>query len=101
MCSTNLLAAAAEQAPDSALPIGLSRTVSDTDLVPLDLTLPKAPSELVNRILAIPQAADDASDDEIVDSPVLGFVYWYVTSLNVLRGIEREPGVLMIVMVES
>lgn len=32
-------------------------------------------SEILNRILAIPQAPDDAGDETIVSSPVLGFVY--------------------------
>ncbi|KAK4057354.1 Cleavage polyadenylation factor subunit clp1 [Microbotryomycetes sp. JL221] len=62
-------------APDSALPIGAGRTVSATDLVSIDLTDSKTSSILVGQILAIPQAADDMSDDSIVASPVLGFVF--------------------------
>ncbi|KAK4052851.1 Cleavage polyadenylation factor subunit clp1 [Microbotryomycetes sp. JL201] len=62
-------------APDSALPIGAGRTVSATDLVAIDLTDSKTSSVLVGHILAVPQAADDMSDEAIVGSPVLGFVY--------------------------
>lgn len=67
--------AAETQAPSSALPIGFSRTVSDTELLPIDLMLPRTIPDLLNRILAIPQAKDDAGDEAIVTSPVLGFVY--------------------------
>lgn len=63
-------------APDSALPIGAGRTVGTTDLVSIDLTDSKTPSILVGHILAVPQVADDLGDEAIVDSPVLGFVYW-------------------------
>lgn len=70
--------AAESQAPTSALPIGVSRTVSDTELLAVDLTLPKTPSQLLNRILALSQAEDDAGDDAIVGSPILGFVYVFV-----------------------
>ena len=59
------------------MPIGASRTVADTGLLPVDLLLPRTPSELLNRILAIPQADDDAGEEAIVASPVLGFVYVY------------------------
>lgn len=72
---SSLIAASAAQAPDSALPIGAGRTVGDTDLVALDLLLPRTTGELINRVLAIPQAADDAGDEAIVGGPVLGFVY--------------------------
>ncbi|KAM0749821.1 Clp1-domain-containing protein [Meredithblackwellia eburnea MCA 4105] len=61
-------------APSSALPIGAARTVADTGLVALDLTLPRLPSDLLHRVLAIPQAEDDAGEEAIVSSPVLGFV---------------------------
>lgn len=69
------LAASDTQAPDSALPIGLGRTVGETDLVPLDLTASRTPSELLNRILAIPQAGDEDGDEERGLGPVLGWVY--------------------------
>lgn len=32
----------------------------------------------MNRILAVPQATDDAADDEIVTGGVVGFVHLYV-----------------------
>ena len=72
---TRPLAASETQAPDSALPIGLGRTVGETDLVPLDLTASRTPSELLNRILAIPQAGDEDGDEERGLGPVLGWVY--------------------------
>lgn len=56
--------------------------MSDTELVAIDLTLLKTASQLLNRILAISQAEDDAGDEAIVGSPVLGFVYMFVPSLH-------------------
>lgn len=61
--------------PDSALPLGAGRIVGDTDLVPLDLTASRTPSELVNKVLAIPQAGDEDSDEDRGMGPVLGWVY--------------------------
>ncbi|KAI5480267.1 pre-mRNA cleavage complex II Clp1 [Pseudohyphozyma bogoriensis] len=67
--------AAETQAPSTALPLGFSRAVGDTELLAIDLLLPRTSSELLNKILAIPQASDDAGDEEIVQSPAVGFVY--------------------------
>jgi len=80
-------------APSSALPIGFSRSVGETELLPIDLAGPRAAAELVNRVLAVPQAADD-SGDEIAGSAVLGFVWvsavdqakGMVTLLSPMRG---------------
>lgn len=83
-----MITAAETQAPSSALPIGVSRTVSDTELLPIDLTLLKSASQLINRILAISQAEDDAGDEAIVSSPVLGFVYMYGPTISLSAGSE-------------
>lgn len=77
------LTAAQSQAPSSALPIGFHRSVADTELLAIDLTGPRAAAELVNRILAIPQAADDAGDEAVVTSPVMGFVW--VTQIDQVK----------------
>ena len=53
--------------------------------MPIDLEGIKASSEILHRILAIPQAADDAGNEAIVGGPVLGFVYVYVPSHRVGR----------------
>jgi polyribonucleotide 5'-hydroxyl-kinase len=63
------------QAPDSALPIGASRTTKETQLVEVDPMQPRAAIELVNFVCAISQAEDDAPDEEVVSSPVLGFIH--------------------------
>lgn len=49
--------------------------MGDTDLVSVDLTASRTPSELVNRVLAIPQAGDEDGDEERGLGPVLGWVY--------------------------
>lgn len=50
--------------------------------MPIDLEGLKASSEILHRILAIPQAADDAGNEAIVGGPVLGFVYVSVRPLG-------------------
>ena len=53
--------------------------------MPIDLEGLKASSEILHRILAIPQAADDTGSEAIVGSPVLGFVYVFVHSHSLRR----------------
>ena len=66
------------QVPDSALPIGATRTTTTTQLVEVDPTSTRATLELVNQVLAIMQAPDDADDETTVGSPILGFVHMCV-----------------------
>lgn len=57
--------------------------------MPIDLEGLKASSEILHRILAIPQAADDVGNEAIVGGPVLGFVYVSVRRIREERG-ERK-----------
>lgn len=66
------------QVDDSALPIGAERTTTTTQLVEVDPTSTRATLELVNQVLAIMQAPDDADDETTVGSPILGFVHMCV-----------------------
>ncbi|GAA5960259.1 hypothetical protein JCM21900_002443 [Sporobolomyces salmonicolor] len=68
--------AAGSHAPSSALPIGATRLTRDTELVPIDLTGPRAASEVLNRLLAVPQAEEgDEGEEKVVQGPVGGFVW--------------------------
>ncbi|GAA6009077.1 hypothetical protein JCM11491_005739 [Sporobolomyces phaffii] len=68
--------AAGAHAPSSALPLGATRLTRDTELVPIDLTGPRAASEILNRILAVPQAEEgDEGEEKVVKGPVGGFVW--------------------------
>lgn len=80
-------------APSSALPIGVSRSVGETELIPVDLAGPRAGAELVNRVLAVPQAGD-GEVGEMAGGAVVGFVWvgavdqakGMVTLLSPVRG---------------
>ena len=63
------------QAPDSALPIGASRTTRDTQLVEVDPKEQRSLIDLVNSVLAVLQVEDDADEEETTSSPILGFVH--------------------------
>lgn len=68
--------AAGAHAPSSALPLGATRLTRDTELVPIDLTGSRAASEVLNRILAVPQAEEgDEGEEKVVKGPVGGFVW--------------------------
>ncbi|GAA5878021.1 hypothetical protein JCM1840_001719 [Sporobolomyces johnsonii] len=68
--------AAGSHAPSSALPLGATRLTRDTELVPVDLTGPRAASEVINRLLAVPQAEEgDEGEEKVVKGPVGGFVW--------------------------
>ncbi|GAA5899735.1 cleavage polyadenylation factor subunit CLP1 [Sporobolomyces salmoneus] len=68
--------AAGAHAPSSALPLGATRLTRDTELVPIDLAGPRAASEILNRILAVPQAEEgDEGEEKVVKGPVGGFVW--------------------------
>ncbi|GAA5954171.1 hypothetical protein JCM3765_005311 [Sporobolomyces pararoseus] len=68
--------AAGAHAPSSALPLGATRLTRDTELVPIDLTGPRAASEILNRLLAVPQAEEgDEGEEKVVKGPVGGFVW--------------------------
>ncbi|GAA5942733.1 cleavage polyadenylation factor subunit CLP1 [Sporobolomyces koalae] len=68
--------AAGTHAPSSALPLGATRLTRDTELVPIDLSGPRAASEILNRILAVPQAEEgDEGEEKVVKGPVGGFVW--------------------------
>lgn len=75
-------------APSSALPIGASRTVTETQLVKLDPTNSAADqSSLLHSVLALiqpprggggagqPDSSTNPTDDEIIGAPILGFVH--------------------------
>lgn len=75
-------------APSSALPIGASRTVTETQLVKLDPTNSAADqTTLLHSVLALiqpprggggagqPDSSTNPTDDEIIGSPILGFVH--------------------------
>ena len=67
---------AGSHAPSSALPIGATRLTRDTELVEVDLEGPRAASELVNRVLAVPMADEERDgQDRVVRGPVMGFVW--------------------------
>ncbi|BGP02829.1 Cleavage polyadenylation factor subunit clp1 [Rhodotorula toruloides] len=67
---------AGTHAPDSALPLGATRLTRDTELVEVDLEGPRAASEVVNRILAVPMAEEERDGQEkVVKGPVMGFVW--------------------------
>ena len=80
-------------APSSALPIGASRTVTETQLVKLDPTNSTADqAALLNSVLALvqpprggggagqPDSSTNPTDDEIIGAPILGFIHVYVPS---------------------
>jgi hypothetical protein len=46
-------------APSSALPIGASRTISETQLIKVDPTLPASESKLLNALLALVRVTDN------------------------------------------
>lgn len=62
------------RAPDSALPIGASRS-SDTELEEIDPADSQATIHLANAVAILSQAADDAGDLEKLSAPVLGFIH--------------------------
>lgn len=75
-------------APSSALPIGASRTVTETQLVKLDPTNSTADqTTLLHSVLALvqpprggggagqPDSSTNPTDDEIIGAPILGFVH--------------------------
>jgi polyribonucleotide 5'-hydroxyl-kinase len=75
-------------APSSALPIGASRTVTETQLVKLDPTNSAADqTSLLHSVLALiqpprggggagqPDSSTNPTDDEIIGAPILGFVH--------------------------
>jgi polyribonucleotide 5'-hydroxyl-kinase len=67
---------AGAHAPDSALPLGATRLTRDTELGEVDLAGPRAASEVVNRILAVPMAEEERDGQEkVVKGPVMGFVW--------------------------
>ncbi|TKA53587.1 hypothetical protein B0A53_03878 [Rhodotorula sp. CCFEE 5036] len=67
---------AGTHAPSSALPLGATRLTRDTELVEVDLDGPRAASEVVNRILAVPMAEEERDGQEkVVRGPVMGFVW--------------------------
>ncbi|GAA5921075.1 hypothetical protein JCM3775_004080 [Rhodotorula graminis] len=67
---------AGSHAPSSALPIGATRLTRDTELVEVDLEGPRAASEVVNRVLAVPMAEEERDGQEkVVKGPVMGFVW--------------------------
>ncbi|BGP57748.1 hypothetical protein JCM8202_002401 [Rhodotorula sphaerocarpa] len=67
---------AGTHAPSSALPLGAERLTRDTELVEVDLEGPRAASEVVNRILAVPMAEEERDgQDKVVKGPVMGFVW--------------------------
>ncbi|BGP42808.1 Cleavage polyadenylation factor subunit clp1 [Rhodotorula kratochvilovae] len=67
---------AGAHAPSSALPIGATRLTKDTELVEVDLEGPRAASEVVNRVLAVPMAEEERDGQEkVVQGPVMGFVW--------------------------
>lgn len=87
--------AAGAHAPSSALPLGATRLTRDTELVEIDLTGPRASSEVLNRLLAVPQAEEgDEGEEKVVRGPVGGFVWVCVLSsllpLVVLRTVSGD-----------
>lgn len=75
-------------APSSALPIGASRTVTETQLVKMDPTNSAADqTSLLHSVLALiqpprggggagqPDSSTNPTDDEIIGAPILGFVH--------------------------
>lgn len=75
-------------APSSALPIGASRTVTETQLVKLDPVNSAADqTSLLHSVLALiqpprggggagqPDSSTNPTDDEIIGAPILGFVH--------------------------
>ncbi|BGP19371.1 Cleavage polyadenylation factor subunit clp1 [Rhodosporidiobolus nylandii] len=66
---------AGSHAPSSALPLGATRLTRDTELVEVDLELPTAPREIVNRVLAVPMAEEEDGEERVVKGPVMGFVW--------------------------
>ena len=77
---------AGTHAPSSALPLGATRLTRDTELVEVDLEGPRAASEVVNRILAVPMAEEERDGQEkVVKGPVMGFVWVYVRSPSARR----------------
>ncbi|POY75897.1 hypothetical protein BMF94_0980 [Rhodotorula taiwanensis] len=67
---------AGTHAPSSALPLGATRLTRDTELVEVDLEGPRAASEVVNRVLAVPMAEEERDgQDKVVKGPVMGFVW--------------------------
>jgi hypothetical protein len=51
-------------APSSALPIGASRTISETQLIKVDPTLPASESKLLNALLALVRVTDNKDVDK-------------------------------------
>ncbi|SPO45242.1 Protein CLP1 [Moesziomyces antarcticus] len=83
-------------APSSALPIGASRTVTETQLVKLDPTNSAADqTSLLHSVLALiqpprggggagqPDSSTNPTDDEIIGAPILGFVH--VADIDTVR----------------
>ncbi|PWZ03815.1 hypothetical protein BCV70DRAFT_198004 [Testicularia cyperi] len=83
-------------APSSALPIGASRTVTETQLVKLDPANSTADqTSLLHSILALiqpprggggagqPDSSTNPTDDEIIGAPILGFVH--VADIDTVR----------------
>ncbi|KAJ1018462.1 hypothetical protein NDA18_006613 [Ustilago nuda] len=83
-------------APSSALPIGASRTVTETQLVKLDPTNSAADqTSLLHSVLALiqpprggggagqPDSSSNPTDDEIIGAPILGFVH--VADIDTIR----------------
>ncbi|KAJ9479534.1 mRNA cleavage and polyadenylation factor CLP1 [Pseudozyma hubeiensis] len=83
-------------APSSALPIGASRTITETQLVKLDPTNSAADqTSLLHSVLALiqpprggggagqPDSSTNPTDDEIIGAPILGFVH--VADIDTVR----------------
>ncbi|CBQ73472.1 related to Pre-mRNA cleavage complex II protein Clp1 [Sporisorium reilianum SRZ2] len=83
-------------APSSALPIGASRTVTETQLVKMDPTNSAADqTSLLHSVLALiqpprggggagqPDSSTNPTDDEIIGAPILGFVH--VADIDTVR----------------
>ncbi|GAA5866182.1 hypothetical protein JCM8547_007195 [Rhodosporidiobolus lusitaniae] len=67
---------AGSHAPTSALPLGATSLMRDTELVEVDLEGANAMRELVGRVLAVPMAEEETEGEEkVVKGPVMGFVW--------------------------
>jgi hypothetical protein len=75
-------------APSSALPIGASHAVGDTQLVEIDPNLPRSTPMLLNAVLALLQADDDTEEEEVMRSPVLGYIHMSVYCLYFFRSCD-------------
>jgi polyribonucleotide 5'-hydroxyl-kinase len=83
-------------APSSALPIGADRVVSEMQPVLVDAALPG--SGLVNSVIAVlfPFNPDEHEryDEEILDLPILGFVFVYVLFYLPIAVVSVTDGII-------